>query len=36
MRNRGMGTLSAFYIVYFIYMGFSTFASRYFAQIGLS
>lgn len=36
MRNRGMGTLSAFYIVYFIYIGFSTFASRYFAQIGLS
>lgn len=36
MKNRGMFTLSAFYTVYFVSLGFSTFASKYFAQIGLS
>lgn len=36
MKNHGMFTLSAFYTVYFIGLGFSTFASKYFAQIGLS
>jgi PPP family 3-phenylpropionic acid transporter len=34
--NCGMFTLSAFYAVYFIGLGFLTFASKYFAQIGLS
>lgn len=36
MNNRGIYTLSAYYFVSFIAMGFSTFASKYFAQIGLS
>lgn len=36
MNSRGMFTLSAFYTVFFIGLGFSTFASKYFAQIGLS
>ncbi|MGI6238101.1 MAG: MFS transporter [Christensenellales bacterium] len=36
MKASGMTTLSAFYIVYFIYLGFATFSSKYFAQIGLN
>ncbi len=36
MKKGGMFTLSAYYFVVFIAMGFSTFASKYFAQIGLS
>lgn len=36
MKDRGMFTLSAFYTVYYVGLGFLTFASKYFAQIGLS
>jgi PPP family 3-phenylpropionic acid transporter len=36
MKKGGMFTLSAYYFVVFIAMGFSTFASKYFKQIGLS
>lgn len=36
MNKGGMFTLSAFYTVYFVGLGFSTFASKYFAQIGLN
>lgn len=34
--KHGTLRLSAFFMVYFIYLGFNTFGSKYFAEIGLS
>ena len=34
--KRGMLRLSTFFMVYFIYLGFNNFGSKYFAEIGLS
>jgi len=35
-KRMGIITLSVFYCIYFTYMGFSIFASKYFAEIGLN
>ena len=35
-KSVGLTVLSAYHFVYFIYLGFAAFASKYFAEIGLS
>ena len=36
MKHTGAVTLSVFYIVFFVLNGFTTFASKYYAEIGLT
>ena len=36
MKDRGIVSLSAFYVIYYAYLGIATFGSKYFAEIGLN